>query len=566
MNTMLQFRVLYRQFLFRLMDVELLSTSAGGDASTLLGQFGALLIFGSLLFALGALTVGQAFSGAASGASGWPVECLLISSTFVVGVFALLSWDSAFLDRRDVLVLAPLPVSGRTLFSAKIAASASAMGLTVAAWNCLSGLAWPAMLAPASSGVAGTVRCACAFWVTVIAGAAFLYSAILALQGLVAQLPRGWYLRASSGVQICAFVLLLWVFFFQPSLASPVALAAPENRRALALLPTYWFLGLFNELGGSMTAEGHAVMAPLAYRAVAGLGVALLVAAAAYWLSYHRTLRKIVEEPDLLPGSHGAIRLPRFGGQPKTALAHFAIRTVLRSRPHRTVLAFYLGGGFGLAAVYLGGALDMMHLRWIDLLERVNFYLMAASILVLCAAWLGARTIFYRPLDLRANWVFRIVPTPEGKDCLSAARRALLWLAVYPVLIAWTALALYFWPWRLALQHTLVLALLGNILADASLRGFGKIPFTYPYVPGKSKVHMVFWFGVIPFLVMTHHAAEWELGLMGQPAAYLVLVLILAVAAVAMRLVANAAAARPEGEAPGETEASSELIGLGLNR
>ena len=58
MKINLQFRVLYRQFLFRLMDVELLSASAHGDASELLGQFGALLIFGSVLLSLGAFPVG----------------------------------------------------------------------------------------------------------------------------------------------------------------------------------------------------------------------------------------------------------------------------------------------------------------------------------------------------------------------------------------------------------------------------------------------------------------------------------------------------------------------------
>ena len=40
-----KFRVLYRQFLFRLMDVEMLASSAQGDTSGLLGQFGALLAF-----------------------------------------------------------------------------------------------------------------------------------------------------------------------------------------------------------------------------------------------------------------------------------------------------------------------------------------------------------------------------------------------------------------------------------------------------------------------------------------------------------------------------------------
>ena len=57
----------------------------------------------------------------------------------VVGLFAVLSWDSTFPDRRDVLVLAPLPIRARTLFLAKVAASGAALSITVAALNMGSG-------------------------------------------------------------------------------------------------------------------------------------------------------------------------------------------------------------------------------------------------------------------------------------------------------------------------------------------------------------------------------------------------------------------------------------------
>ena len=48
MNTRLQFRVLYRQFLFRVFDLEVLSADAQGDANKLFGQFAALLVFVSV--------------------------------------------------------------------------------------------------------------------------------------------------------------------------------------------------------------------------------------------------------------------------------------------------------------------------------------------------------------------------------------------------------------------------------------------------------------------------------------------------------------------------------------
>ena len=53
----------------------------------------------------------------------------------------------------------------------------------------------------------------------------------------------------------------------EPALASPHALTAPGNVDALAWLPTYWFLGLFQQLNGSTGGPAQAVLRMLAARA-----------------------------------------------------------------------------------------------------------------------------------------------------------------------------------------------------------------------------------------------------------------------------------------------------------
>src|SRR6266568_4439306 len=114
--TKLQFRILYREFLFRIVDLELLAPQ--GDIGKLLGQFAALLVIVSFWVLLPAVAV--------TGSP--PSELALIftwTTMLVVGLFAILSWESMFPDRRDVLVLSPLPVPGRTLFLAKVAAVAT---------------------------------------------------------------------------------------------------------------------------------------------------------------------------------------------------------------------------------------------------------------------------------------------------------------------------------------------------------------------------------------------------------------------------------------------------------
>ena len=68
---------------------------------------------------------------------------LIATTMLVVGLFAVLSWDATFPDRRDVLVLAPLPVRARTMFLAKVAAVATSLGLTIVLLHSAMGLILP---------------------------------------------------------------------------------------------------------------------------------------------------------------------------------------------------------------------------------------------------------------------------------------------------------------------------------------------------------------------------------------------------------------------------------------
>jgi CubicO group peptidase (beta-lactamase class C family) len=142
-----QFRVLYREFLFRIVDRELLSTHARGDMSQLLLQIATLLIFLSVCFALPALrflTLDRSGPVVSGLWFEWSIQHFLIATTMlIVGVLAVLSWRSMFPDHRDVLVLAPLPIRAHTLLLAKLSALATALALTVGALHVVAGAAWP---------------------------------------------------------------------------------------------------------------------------------------------------------------------------------------------------------------------------------------------------------------------------------------------------------------------------------------------------------------------------------------------------------------------------------------
>lgn len=207
-----QFRVLYRVFLLRVVDLELLSADA--DPTRLLGQFATTFASISFLFALPILLLG---GGHLQTTDGWTTEHFFLGLTMTVaGLVTVLSWDSAYPDRRDVLVLAPLPVATSTLFLAKVAALFAGPLLAIVSLNIFSGLTWP-LLFGATGGSLAAVRALLAYWMTLSLAGCFVVFAVLAVQGAAANLlPRQIFLRLSAPLQATAFCLLLSVFFLEP--------------------------------------------------------------------------------------------------------------------------------------------------------------------------------------------------------------------------------------------------------------------------------------------------------------------------------------------------------------
>jgi CubicO group peptidase (beta-lactamase class C family) len=406
---------------------------------------------------------------------------------------------------------------------------------------------------------AGPIRSFFAYWITMLGAGVFVFCCVLGLQGLTAQLlPRRWFLRASTFLQFAVFCLFVTGYCLQ---RSPITVLLNGPRQSwISWIPSYWFAGLYQQLNGSM----HPALAPFARRAWIGLIVAAGVTGLAYAASYFRTLRRIVEMPDIHPGFKFAW-LPRFGGTFETALAQFTIRTLLRSRQHRVILAFYLGVGLAFAILFMNAPLDLSGPTAGDPWHRPSVPLLAATI-VMMGFWVaGVRVAFSLPLDLRANWIFRTMPFRAGRHCLSARRRALLALSVGP---AWTisaVLLLSLWPWRPAAFHLAVLGLLGVFLAEFSWSGAQKIPFTCSYLPGRSHVHvtLLLWIYIAGSGILV--CAMGELRAMENPVAGIAVLAGMGAAAV-FAVVRNNRLARPrEAELRYEEIPSDQLVSLELS-
>ena len=449
------------------------------------------------------------------------MEHLLIATTMVmVGLFSVFNWDSIFPDQKDVLVLAPLPVSPTTLFAAKLGALISAVFVAIVALNIFTGLIWPILFSPQHGTVLGIGRSFFAYWISLFIAGLFVFCVVLGVQGIASQfLPRQMFLRLSAILQVAAFTFLLGMYILEPSLEAKAALTAAQNQRLLNCLPSYWFLGLFQQLNGSMMPE----FTSLARLAWEGSGMAIGVAFALGTISYLHALRKIVEQPDIRPSP---IRLPpilNIGNPLQAALFLFTLRTLLRSRHHRVMLSFYLGGAFAVVIAYI--KIPFHRLRSADVQNSVPF--LAASILMTAITIAAVRVVAAMPITVQANWIFRITELRVVPKYVSAARNTMLLLTVLPACAVSAACLAYGFSAYLAAKHLVLLALFGAFMVELSLYRFPKIPFTCSYLPGKGNLQYVFWISAFVALPLVGAAASLEARAFNNPTSYGGLTIIL---------------------------------------
>lgn len=567
-----QFRALVRLFAYRFFDTDIISVR--GDLSSLLSQFAALLAALSLVLVL---VTGPKYAGLYQHltaeqlhAAAWADQEFLISTSMaIVGVFTLLLWDALFPDRRDCMILGAMPVRIPTVFAAKLVALGAALGLAVVAVNSFTGLVCPFLIVPGASGALDAARDFGAFWLVILLASVFVFLLLLGVQGVALHLlPHAPYMRWSSLIQTAAFFAVLTLYFLTPPLAHPHALAAPENRLWYALIPSYWFFGLFQVLTGST----NAALATLARRALAGVALVALVAAGTYALAYARQMRRTVEQAGIAPGRARlwravapwtAVARLLTRRAPERAILVFIGRTLARSRQHRLLLAVY--AGMGLAYVFSQLAYVLYHFKADNYgaLEGRAQTALGIPLILLFFLIVGLRVSFSIPIEVCANWLFRLTDPFGSGAYLNATRMTLLLFAAAPVVAIAVPIYMAVWPWPRALGHAAFLAAFGLLIVELALTGFAKVPFTCSYLPGKVNLKIMFgvYWGLL--IIVSELVTDVEQAGLRRPASFVWLMgITLLLWLVAGRRAHGARARIPE--LSFEEQPEPALVALGL--
>jgi len=534
-----QFGVLYRDFLCRMIDLDVLT--ARGEIYKLLVQFAAMLsafnfvvaIYQVQRFGLGGLTSVQLKAAA------WSDEDFLIATTMAVaGLLVILSWNVLLPDRRDRMVLVPLPLRTRTIFLAKVAAIASALGIAIVAVNIFTGICHPFLLIESNGSLLHAGRAFCAYWITMLCAGLFVLFALLTVQAI-----SSFFLWISSLLQLASLFLILTIYF--------LALPFPSN----------WFLGLFQLLNGTSSPA----FSELASRALWSLAVAAPLAIFTYRLAWRRSFSRILEQSDTTSTDRfrfTAWLVTKCLSAPlDRAIVLFTARTIARSRQHRLLLAAYAGIGLAIALVY---ARDLINakFRWYEL----NVPLLAGPLVLLFFAVIGTRAVFSLPIALPANWIFRIAAARGPSHYLSAVRKSLFAISAVPFWLTATIVYLAIWPIGPALEHIALLAVIALLLVELSLHRFQKLPFACSYLPGRANLHVKLGVYGIAFLFLADRGVAIEFWAMHKAGRFMILLAILALATLLARIRNNRFSASPLSAIHFEDLPSTDLLILNVER
>jgi hypothetical protein len=142
----------------------------------------------------------------------------------------------------------------------------------------------------------------------------------------------------------------------------------------------------------------------------------------------------------------------------------------------------------------------------------------------------GLRLVFEIPVELGANWIFRLMVDAEGQESEPLARKVILTLLL-PWVATVTCAAYWFLEGpRVALLHTALVVVWTVLLTNIVLVRFRKLPFTcsMPVFKQHSIVILIaFCFG---FLMYVGSTAEFEASALLEPRRILELLPVVALA------------------------------------
>ncbi len=437
----------------------------------------------------------------------------LTYSMMALGFVALLIWEGVFPDRRDARLLGVLPISTRTHVLGRLAGLGAFALLFCVGINVPGAVAYGLVLFVFDA-AGGPVRIVAAHVATTAMAGLFAFFLLIFAQGvLLNAFGRTTARRLALALQSVFVVVVLQALIFVPVMGARMSAAFRNGQPSAATsLPPAWFLALYDVLAGTRRSPQGA----LALGAVVATAAVVVTATVLIGLSYRRLVRIALETPDGGAGGRSAVL-----GLASTvltaalrispvqrAVAGFTLRSLGRSRTHLTLLATYVGVAIAVAAAAL---IPLVARGRMSAFGTPSVVLLSLPLVFYFFILVGMRALFGIPIELKANWVFRLhAPEDRKPEAMAGAWLALLLSVVAPVAIASGLTGTVLWGAKSGAIHLGVTAALGLLLADVLMLGLRKIPFACTYYPGRSRAPTLWPLFGVAFATYVYALADVE--------------------------------------------------------
>jgi hypothetical protein len=477
------FRALTRHFVSAIVTPPIL-TDLGVDflRRTIAGIFAILLVAG--IFVIRALfkkyvDLGALFSPDAYLRALQADTLMMIAiPMLLIGVTAVVLTPMLFPDETDYRALSPLPITRLELFGAKLLALLIVVGTAIIAVNSVTSIWFPLAADSRWKGDPLIVRVA-AHAVATVAGSAWMFAAVMALQGVSLVLLPGKWRRASGGA-LQATMLLLLLLSIPYVVRLPRANVSAETilTGSLVWFPPAWFLGIERWLLGDRS-SGYEQASMVAVVAIAA---ALAVIVICYGALY-RTAERLAGVEVKAARRSRPVRLANLPAA-TIAVVSFAVQGLTRSRLHQFVFLLVIGSGL---AILIGQILTVTEgIAFLASRQRAAVHAaVSAPLLAALCVTIALRAAFLLPLDLEAAWVFQLTEDEQSRPraldgvahvfTIAPVGAALLLVAVLQPRVLGGS-------WILC---AILTTLATFVLVEVVLRDWNRIPFTCTYLPGK---------------------------------------------------------------------------------
>jgi hypothetical protein len=509
------FRLVTGLFLRRFVDNDLLSPNADRHESlaVLYASVVSLAVFVTFFLSTPYLSAFIQLPGTAALSALGDRFLYLGGSLTISALGALMAWDALALEARDAAILGPLPIPARTITRAKLAAAIVFGTVLTIGLNAIPSVLYPLFLTLNIRATRGTtvVRLIGSHAATVFMAGCFGFFGILALRGtLRLALGERRFQSVSSGLQSALVVGMVTGLLLVPTVRAHdvQAWAGRASPPAWAAGPVLWFLALNETLAGHLVSELPVVLPPrfssAAYpkqedelaRATYSLllprfdelasraWLALLGASSLAFVTFLWTNRRYPAS------SAGVLAQSRLGACVRRLVERhtredpeaeagffFALQTLARSGPHRTIVAIAMAVGLTYMLIVLAQR------QAPAAGQATPLGLFGIAILLLASLLAGFSRAVAVPAEPVANWMIRSAWLGDERHFLIGVKRAALAALVAVPLIVLLPLHLVLLGAVTALVHTLFALCFAILTLEALLLSYRKFPFACSYVP-----------------------------------------------------------------------------------